>query len=193
MAQKPLPEELLARVSKRDEAALGELYDQFAPRLLGMIRRILPNRDAAQEVLAETFLGLHEEARRLAQRPVSTAAWLVFTARALAIDRLRRERQLPPLSRGRPDPLDQSLSWLPRPDEVARLEERRELLKKLLNQLPRPQYDVLQLAVFEGYTETEIAGKLAQPFGRVKTSLRAGLGFLKHRLRAYLGTWAANI
>ncbi len=194
MAHERAPEELLARVVKRDEAALGELYERFAPRLLGMLLRTLRDRDAAYEVLLKTFVRLWNHARPVAQQePASVAAWLVIVARWLAIDRLRHDRGLPALPRGKPDVLEKSPSWLPRPQEIARLEERRDLLKKLLNQLPKPQYEALEYAVFEGYTEAEIAQKLGEPLGRVRTGLRAGLSFLRHRLRAVLGTWAANI
>ena len=86
-----------------------------------------------------------------------------------------------------------SLACLPQPDEIAALEERRELLKKVMKQLPAAQREALDLAVFDGYTEVEIAEKLGETLGRTKTALRAALRFLRHRLRAVLGTWAANI
>jgi len=89
--------------------------------------------------------------------------------------------------------VDSSLSWLPRPEVVARLEERRELLKKVPNQLPKPQREALELAVLGGFTEEEIAVKLGEPLGRVRSGVRAGMRFLRHRLRAISGTWAANI
>ncbi len=193
MAQRPPDEELLGRVSKRDGDALGTLYDQFAPRLLGMLMRILSDRAAAEEILTDTFLRMWNDARRLNPGPKSVGVWLAVTARALAIHRLRRTRGLAALSRGNPDPLEKSLAWLPAPDAIALLDERRDLLKKILSQLPHAQHRILEFAVFEGYTEAEIAQKLGEPLGRVKTGLRAGMSFLRHRLRAVLGTWAANI
>lgn len=191
MAQQPISEDLLARIAKRDEDALGEVYDQMAPRLLGMLARILADRSAAEEVLQQTFLWFWNEARRLGQGRVSSAAWLAVAARSLAIDRLRSQRRLPALTRGKPDPLVKSTSWLPRPETITRLDGRRELLKQILSQLPTAQQRALELAVFEGYTEMEIAQKLGEPLGKVRTGLRAGLTFLRHRLRAVLGTWAA--
>ena len=114
-------------------------------------------------------------------------------SRNAAIERRRAERQLPALARRPPRASQYLFSRLPRPEEIARLEERRELLKKVVNQLPQPQRYALELAVFEGYTEAEIAEKLGEPLGRVQAALRAGMRFLRHRLRAVMGTWAANI
>ena len=189
----PTAEELLARVSKRDSNALGTLFDRFAPRLFGVLVRILSDRRAAEEVLENLFSQLWNEARRLRQEPASVAAWLAVTARALAVDRLRSERGLPRLHRGKAVPLEKSSSWLPPPGDIALLEDRHGLLKKVISQLPGPQRGALELVVFEGYTELEIAKKLGEPLARVKTGLRAGLGFLRHRLHAVMGTWAANI
>ena len=193
MLQEPTAEELLALVVKNDEEALGELYDRFAPGLLGMLLRILHDRDAAHEVLQDVFLRLWNEARRYGQHGASVAAWLVVMARTAAIERLRGERKLSAVDRGIPAPLLKSFSWLPRPEEIALLDERHELLNKVINQLPMAQRKALELAVFEGYTQAEIARQRGEPLGRVKAELRAGMTFLRHRLRAVLGTWAANI
>src|SRR2546425_11202098 len=114
-ANGPTAEELLARVSKRDSNALGALFDQFAPRLFGLLVRILSDRRAAEEVLENLFSQLWNEARRLRQEPASVAAWLAVPARALAGGRLRAERGLPRLYPGEGVPLEKSSSWLPPP------------------------------------------------------------------------------
>lgn len=193
MTQPLTAEALLARVAEREEAALGELYDRYAPGLLGMVLRILPHRSAAEEVIEDVFVRVWNEARHHPHEGHSVAAWLVITARNVAIERRRAARKLPALARRPPGALQKSLFWLPRSEEIALLEERRELLKKVVNQLPKPQRHALELAVFEGYTEVEIAEKLGEPLGRVQAALRAGMRFLRHRLRAVLGTWSANI
>ena len=193
MAQETTAEELLARVAARDEGALGEFYERFAPRLLGMLLRILAERSSAEEVLQDIFVRLWNEAERLARPGASLAAWLVITARQRAIEQRRAERKRLASARGSADPLEKSTAWLPRPKESALLDERRELLKKVLNQLPTSQRQALELAVFDGLTEDEIAQELRQPLAKVRSELRASMTFLRHRLRAVLGTWAANI
>jgi RNA polymerase sigma-70 factor (ECF subfamily) len=193
MVQEQTAEALLARVAERDEGALGKLYALCGPGLLGMALQILPDRRAAEEVVESALVRLWNEARQQAHAGHSVAAWLVITTRNAAIERRRAERQLPALARRPRRPPQDLFSRLPRPEEIARLEERRELLNKVVNQLPQPQRYALELAVFEGYTEAEIAEKLGEPLGRVQAALRAGMRFLRHRLRAVTGTWAANI
>ena len=193
MTQAPTAEDLLARVRARDADALGELYDGLAPGLLGMLLRILGDRGAAEEILDEVFLSLWNEAPEPARHRASVAARLAIRARNAATRQARSRRMARPLGRGNCDSPPLSLACLPQPDEIAALEERRELLKKVMKQLPAAQREALDLAVFDGYTEVEIAEKLGETLGRTKTALRAALRFLRHRLRAVLGTWAANI
>lgn len=193
MIQDQTSESLVARVAGHDTEALGELYTRFAPPLLGMLQRILPDRGAAEEVLDKVFLRAWNEAPRYPREGASVAAWLFITARTAAVEIRRAQQKLPALSGNQADLVDSSFSWLPNPDAIARLDARRELLKKVLNQLPKAQREALELAVFEGYTEEEIGAKLGEPLGKVKSGLRAGMRFLRHRLRAVTGTWAANI
>ena len=191
-ARKP-DEELLARVTRRDDAALGELYDRFAPGLVGMLSRILRDRDAIERILQEVFQRLWGEARRLPNTSMSLGVWLTVFTRRLAVDRLRSEQKFPRLVAGGDERLGQCAVWLPGAPDIARLDERRDLLTKVVDQLPKQQRRALELAVFGGYTEKEIAEQLGEPLGRVKTEIRAAMTFLRHRLRAVSGTWAANI
>lgn len=218
-------EELLVRVSQRDEDALGDLYDRFAPRLLGALGRILRERHSAEEVLQEVFLRLWSEARGLNEARGSVAAWLVVNARHLALQRLRAEKQAQfraatkrakelrpasvgpsgsrargtgrtpsaPTRRKSPAPALWPAAWIPWPEEVAQVEERLELLQKVINQLPKRQREALDLSVFGGYSEEEIARELDEPLGKVRTALCAAVTYLRHRRRAVMGTWAANI
>jgi RNA polymerase sigma-70 factor (ECF subfamily) len=185
-------EKLLDRVAEHDSGALGELYTRLAPTLLGMTLRILPDRAAAAATIEKTFLRLWHDAGRFPREGGSVAVWLTFTARRLAIEARRASQKLPALPGAQIDPVEE-LTWLPEPEKVARLEQRRSLLRKVLNQLPKAQRGALELVVLEGYTEEEIAAKLGEPLGRVQSGLRAGMRFLRHRLRAVLGTWSANI
>ena len=77
--------------------------------------------------------------------------------------------------------------------DLEQIEKRRHLLEKLVHRLPKPQSQLLELAVLKGFSETEIAHQNEQPPGRIEHELRAGLRFLRHRLRAVMGTWSANI
>lgn len=193
MAQVSTAEELLARVAERDAGALGELYDALAPGVLGLLLRILGDRGAAEAALEEAFVELWNQAPAWSRERVSGAAGLVLMARGAAVEKLRGGRvpASPPGPQSNPPPV--SSAWLPRSEEIASLDERRELLKKMIKQLPESQRRVLDLSAFEGYTETDLALKLGEPLGRVQTELRAAMRFLRHRVRAVLGTWSTNI
>jgi|SRR5439155_21535980 len=193
MASAPKPEDLLAGIRLHNRAAMGQLYGRFAPSLLGLALRTLGDQGAAEAVVEEVFLQLWNETRRVDLRGTSVAAQLLLMARTAAVRRLRSKKGLANSTVADSDRLQTCPAWLPSPEEIESLDRRRELLKKLMQQLPPPQRQTLDLVVFEGYTETEVAEKLGEPLGRVKSELRAGMRFLRHRLRAVLGTWSANI
>ena len=83
--------------------------------------------------------------------------------------------------------------WLPRPEDIAWAETRLNLLQRAFDQMPKPQRNALELAVFEAYNEAEIAAQLGEPLGKVSAGLRAAFTFLRHRQHAVLGTWTADI
>lgn len=191
MKQNAASDELVARIADRDPEALGELYDQHAPTLLGILMRILGDRAAAEDILESIFTRLWNEARQFARNEASPAAALVLMARARAVEKLRAAEGLPETPASIPS--RNIAAWYPHPKVIAQIDERQELLRKVVNQLPKPQRDALDLAVFEGRTVEEIAAKLGEPSARVSAGLLAAMRFLRHRLAAVLGTWTADI
>jgi RNA polymerase sigma-70 factor (ECF subfamily) len=229
------PEELLHRLARQDVGALSELYDRYAPRVYGLIAHILPSRQAAEEVLQGVFVRLWSEGASLSQEGGSVVAWLVVTARAAAVDRLRslpRSAPIPPpqvhkarINKGPGASARRGMSatskspegksegpkrrsgeeaadaakkpfppnWLPLPKDIALIDDRLVVLHRAINQLPEPQRQALDLAVFCGRSETEIATAMGEPLGKAQRSLRAAVTFVKHRRRAVCGIWAANI
>lgn len=190
-AAEPSAEELLARIAARDVAALEELYGRTAPGLLGMLMRTLSDRAAAEQILEDVFARLWSEARRWSREGSSVNARLFFLARRQAIERLRTSRRLPALSFSVPERT--RLAWLPQPSEIALVDRRRELLRKVILQLPKPQREALEGVIFEGSTAAELARGQDEPRARARAGLQAAMRFLRHRLAAVLGTWAANI
>ena len=191
MNRRPSPEDLLVRVADRDSEAMGELYDRLGPGLLGMLMRMLGDRDAAEEVLEETLARFSTEARRITRAGASVSVALALAARERALERRRSKGNSDRRAAGH---VDRRISlFLPKADEVALLEERRGLLVKVLNQLPRAQREALEMLVFDGLAETAIARKLNEPPARVRAGIVASLGFLRHRVGAVLRTWTAAI
>ena len=193
MTQEFTAEQLMAGVAGRNEEMLGMLYDRYAPRLLGVISEIVADQDAAMEVLQELFAGVWKDARRIDKPRAGVMAWLVLDARARAVDRWRQDEGLRPAVHSGLKSLLKSTSWLPKPEEISIVDARRPLLNKVIRRLPPSQNHLVELAVFKGRTEAEIAAQLQQPLSRVESELRAALRFLRHRLRAVLGTWTADI
>jgi RNA polymerase sigma-70 factor (ECF subfamily) len=191
MKQRPSAETLSERLAGRDPEAAAELYDRCAPNLLGLLMQILGDRSAAEDILEEVFQRVWNEGRSIGKMRASAGMALVLAARARAVERYRAGKALPSLPKS--FSLRKALAWLPSEKSVALLEERKELLKKVARQLPQKQREMLELAVFEGLTDEEIAQKLGEPSARVQSGLMAGVRFLRHRLAAVTGTWAANI
>ncbi|MGH9453674.1 MAG: RNA polymerase sigma factor [Terriglobia bacterium] len=191
MATETSAEQLYERIAAHDEAALAELYNSFAPHLLGLILRTFDSRDEAEEVLQSVFLKVWREARAGFPPYASVAAHLTQMTREAAVSHHRASAGRQESSRAL-DHLRFETRWLPSAAQVLLAENRRELLSKILRQLPAPQREVIERVVFEGLTEEEIATFRAAPLGRAQDELRAGLAFFRQRLLTLVGTWTAG-
>ena len=173
---------LLAAIAAGDRDAFSRFYDLTAPMAFGLIRRVLRDPEAAAEVLQEVFWQVWQDASRYDPDRGTPEAWLVMRAKTRAIDRLRSIRRR---DRTFVAPVDESVvqrssDQAPNPAVVA---EDRSLIQTALAQLPEAQRRVIELAFFEGLTQSEIAARLGEPLGTVKTRARLGLD----RLRGALG------
>lgn len=173
--------QLVARIARGDEAAFGQFYDAYAGLAFGLIRRIVRDEPAAEEVLQEVFWQVWREAGSFDPARGSAEAWLVMRAKTRAIDKLRsiRRREQTFVA-----PVDEGSARGPesREEDPALAAEDRTLVGGALARLPAAQRRVIELAFFEGLTQTEIAARLGEPVGTVKTRARLGL----ERLRAML-------
>lgn len=173
-------EALIRRMAGGDRQAFADLYDRYARLTFGLIRRILPQPVEAEEVLQEVFWQAWTEAPGYDPERGSPEAWLLNRARSRAIDRLRAIRR-----RGETfvTPLDDAV--VRAPDDHASnpsvLAEDRTLARSALTLLPARERQVIELAFYEGLTQSEIARRLGEPLGTIKTRTRTGL----ERLRAH--------
>ncbi len=168
-------ETLLARIRGGDGDAFAALYDRHAPRVLGLIVRLVGDRNEAEDVLQETFWQVWRQAA--AWRPERGAAvvWIGMIARSRAIDRLRRRQTTPAASEA------VASATVEAEDGVERAEQAR-LTRSILGQLPPDQMTAISLAFFSGLTHEQIARRHDIPLGTVKTRIRRGM----QRLRVYL-------
>ncbi len=173
---------LIARIAQGDREAFSRFYDAFARTTFGLIRRVLRDSGPAEEVLQEVFWQVWQDASQFDPRRGSPETWLLMRAKSRAIDRLRSIRRR---EKTFVMPVDESVAHAAQPwaDEPAAAVEGRGLLESALAQLPAAQRRVIELAFFEGLTQSEIAARLGEPLGTVKTRARLGL----ERLRGVLG------
>jgi RNA polymerase sigma-70 factor (ECF subfamily) len=171
---------MLRAVARGDETALASLYDRYASILLGLVLRILHSRGEAEDVLQEVFLQVWRRASDFDEGRGRPFTWLVTLARSRAIDRLRSLD-----ARGRA-----AIASRREPTEEVSdagadtfRAEQGEIVRDALSQLSDEQRTTLLLAYQEGLTQTEIAERLKQPLGTVKTRTRAGLLKMRELLR----------
>lgn len=171
----PTDHELLTAASRGQLEALAELYDRYAPLLLGVARRILKDSAAAEDLVHDVFLEAWGSAGSYAESRGTVRTWLLVRLRSRALDRLRaaavrkRKRQ-PGLGAAEPGELAH--------DELLRVPDRRIVLEAL-EQLDERQRETLVLAYFHGLTAREIAERMQAPIGTVKSRLAAGLARLR--------------
>jgi len=176
-------EELLARVAAGDNAALGMLYDRYATTVYSLALRTLGDPQAAEELVQEAMLRVWRQARSYQRERGAPTTWIFGIARNLAIDELRKRGARPQSAGGDPE---EQLAQLPSgdadPAEQAYAQIQHEIVTDALGQLPPVQREVLELAYYSGLSQSEIARRLGDPLGTVKTRMRLGL----QRLRTLL-------
>jgi RNA polymerase sigma-70 factor (ECF subfamily) len=179
----PTDLDLVARLEAGDERALGALYDRYAERLYSLACAILSDPGDAEEAVADTFLQLWR-ARDYEAARGAVGAYLTVVLRSRAVDRLRARRRRG-AAEGRAAAVGEEGLALPLgavgapPDRAVEMVEDRARVEGALADLPEKQRTVIGLAYFEGLTHTEIAERLAEPLGTVKTRLRDGMRRLR--------------
>lgn len=175
---------LVRRVAERRADALSELYDRFAPLLLALTTRILGDGGEAGDALQEAFLQVWNQAPGYDPGRASVSTWLVLIARSRAIDRLRARRSQEKLAAGVEAEAARHTS--PRGVQDVLFRERRERVRRELEALPAEQRQVLELAFYEGLTQTEIAARTGIPLGTVKTRTLLAMKKLRAALRDHI-------
>jgi len=178
------PEQRLTRVAAGDRQAFADLYDATAPRVFGLIRRLLVDPAQAEEVTQEVYLEIWQTAARYKPERGSAISWMLTMAHRRAVDRVRasqasRDRDVRIGVRDYDREYDQVAEHVEITMEGARVRRAIEGLTEL-------QRQAVELAYFSGLTHTEIAAKLHVPVGTIKTRIRDGM----IRLRDALGVTA---
>jgi RNA polymerase sigma-70 factor, ECF subfamily len=168
----------IERVARQDQSAFVLLYDRHASRVYTLIMHMVNDRMLAEEILQEAFLRVWRHADQYDAARGSLLVWLLTIARRTALERLRFESRRPALADGNePTPL---LESLPEPETTSE-EARWRSLYLAVQALPEQQRKVIELAYFQGLSQSEIAEELGIPLGTVKTRLRAGMLHLRQQ------------
>jgi RNA polymerase sigma-70 factor (ECF subfamily) len=176
--------EAVVRMSAGDPEGLSRLYDRHARAVFSLALRIVEDRAEAEDIVQDVFSQAWFQARRYDHARAPVAGWLLMMARSRAIDRLRSRRVRPDHSPAFDDhQFDTVVDPAPRQDLEAISAEQAGRVRSALEALPPGQRRAIELAYYEGLTHTEIAERLGEPLGTVKTRIRLGM----LRLREALG------
>jgi len=162
------------RCAKEETAALAKLYDESSAVVFAVAVRMVGNEADAEEVTLDTYTQLWRTASGYDPERGSVSAWLVTIARSRAIDKLRARTARTHLE----DPLEgaaEPRATCASPEENSILNQRRRQVIAALDQLPADQRRALELAYFSGLAHAELAERLGQPLGTVKTRIRLGM------------------
>lgn len=181
---------LVEKIARSDQQALATLYDTTNRLVYGLILRVLNDQGAAEEVLLDVYTQVWRQAPSYDTGRGSPMAWLTTIARSRAIDRLRSGWQ----AKQRQEPLDavtdiETQAFNPEEDSVHA--ERQRLVKHALAALSPEQREVIELAYYGGLSHSEIAERLQQPLGTVKTRTRLGMMKLRDALSPLFGEQAS--
>jgi RNA polymerase sigma factor (sigma-70 family) len=180
-------EAVVALVARSDQEALAELYDRFGRVAYGLALRVLRDEKLAEDAVQEGFLAAWRKADRFMPERAKAGTWLLTLVHRRAVDLVRREetRRADPLpARAEPKPHGSA-------EEDAWLRFERERVQAALRKLPDQQREALELAYYGGFTQTELAERLGQPVGTIKSRMFAGLARLRELLAEPNGesTW----
>lgn len=166
---------LLLKISRGDQLAFRELYDQTSPQLYAVALRLLRRRDVAEDVVQEVFLTLWHAADQYDMARGSVRTWLSTITRNRCIDRLRRAPI--PISEVEADELPDQ--YADDPLQSALTDADLSVLAECLEDLNEQQRRSISLAYFDGLTHQDVAARMDVPLGSAKTWIRRGLDVLR--------------
>jgi RNA polymerase sigma-70 factor (ECF subfamily) len=172
---------LLRAVASRDKEALDQLYARHSAMLFGLALKILSDRAEAEDVLQDAFVQAWKTAASFDDGRGKPIGWFIMLTRSRAIDRLRSRAARTRFTESAvKDGAQGSAATTPAADALA--SEAQRAVRGALNSLPSEQRVPIEMAYFGGLTQFEIAQRLGQPLGTVKTRMRSGIMHLREQL-----------
>ena len=167
-------EALVALVARSADSALAELYDRYGRVAYGLALRILRDAALAEDAVQDGFLAVWRTAPQFVPERGKASSWILTLVHRRAVDLVRREE------RRRGDPLDGVADATSGgADEAAWLTLERTRVQEALRKLPDGQREALELAYYGGFTQSELAERLGEPLGTIKSRMFNGLRALR--------------
>jgi RNA polymerase sigma-70 factor (ECF subfamily) len=171
----------MRRLAAGDLSVVGGLYDRHARAVFSLAVRVLGNRADAEEIVQDVFSQVWSQAARFDAARGTFAAWVLMMTRSRAIDRLRARRAGAAALAA--DPVGDAADPIPTQEESVITGEDADRVRGALQDLNASQRAVIELAYYEGLSQSEIAERLQEPLGTVKTRIRSGLLKLRAALQ----------
>lgn len=172
---------LIAKTAEGDEKALGALYDCTCSQMYGLALRVLEDPQAAEEVVLDVYMQVWKKADQFDLKRGKPIVWLAVLTRSRAIDRVRAG-QTERSRRESLDVLEEQCDPSDNPETSTAEGEQRRIVEQALASLSPDQREVIELAYFGGLSQSEIASKIGEPLGTVKTRVRLGMMKLRNIL-----------
>jgi len=171
----------VARIARGDQSAFAELYDRHVRLVYSLALRILQNGADAEDIVQEVFAQVWAQAGRYDASRGAVAAWMLTLTRSRAIDKLRAKRARPEAAADAS--AAESVVDLAAAQDLDLLSaEQVTRLQRALKELPDAQRTALELAYYEDLTHVEVAARLGEPLGTVKTRIRQAVMKLREAL-----------
>ena len=171
-------EALVALVARGEDAALAELYDRFGRVAYGLALRVVRDTSLAEDAVQEGFLTVWRSAGRFVADRAKASTWILTLVHRRAVDLVRREQPR------RAEPLEAApdIAATETTEDEAWLRLQRTRVREALRKLPDQQREALELAYFGGFTQSELADRLGEPLGTIKSRMFSGLARLRELL-----------
>ncbi len=174
----------MQQLTRRDRHAFEAIFDRYSDLVYSTALRVLHDPHLAEDISQEIFVRLWRKPDSYVAERGRFLTWLISVTRNRAVDEIRargrrqRHETASPEEQERELPAGEAID----PALNAQLAEQRRIVHTALAELPPEQRQVIELAFFGGLTQREIADRLSQPLGTVKTRIRLGM----QKLRAHL-------
>ncbi len=177
--------QLFAEIAAKKPWALSTLYDRYSAHLFGLAVKILKDQELAEDVLQDLFLYLWNNSDKFSQSRGNPLAWVTIICRNRCIDQLRSKQRKAQSSGLINEEIVQTISIdeSESPFEIVIYNEKQRRVSSALQQLPEEQRRPIEMAYFEGLSQTAISAELQQPLGTIKTRMRLGMQKLRNLMK----------